>query len=67
MAACDEREKLRTQLNDAFQAWYPVKDAPGGETEAAARKAETKVHHLSRALSDHCAKHGCTKESLTEG
>jgi hypothetical protein len=55
--ACEERTRLRDQLEGAFAEWYDVKDVPGKGRES--KKAEEKVHHIQRALGDHIAKHRC--------
>ena len=61
MAACEEREELKAQLQSALTRWYELKDITGKEREA--KSAEKKVHHIQRDLGDHCSKHGCTKNS----
>jgi hypothetical protein len=63
MLDCNQRKTLQAQLDEAFQDWYAVKDIPGSENQKAARRAEKKVHHLSRALTDQVVKHGCTRET----
>jgi hypothetical protein len=60
MKDCVERQALKAQLDSAYREWYAVKDIPGAGNEEAARKAQSKVHHIQRALGDHCAKHGCS-------
>ena len=61
MIVCEERDELQARLKAAFEQWYEFKDIPAKERDA--RSAERKVHHIQRALGDHCAKHGCNKDS----
>ncbi len=61
LIACEHRDDLQAQLKAAFEQWYEFKDIPGKEREA--QRAERKVGHIQRALSDHYAKHGCNKDS----